>query len=128
MLTKSSQRKLETCHPELQELVNEYVKRGNKVQVVFGFRSKEEQDDVFKRGLSKLEWPNSKHNKNPSWAIDLAPLEADNSINWKDIDAFNKLGEDIKALAKELKIDIVWGGDWPSFKDRPHFELKTQKG
>jgi peptidoglycan L-alanyl-D-glutamate endopeptidase CwlK len=29
----------------------------------------------------------------------------------------------IKAAALEEKVPIVWGGDWRSFKDYPHFEL-----
>jgi peptidoglycan L-alanyl-D-glutamate endopeptidase CwlK len=29
----------------------------------------------------------------------------------------------MKAAAKELGVSIVWGGDWRTFKDGPHFEL-----
>lgn len=29
----------------------------------------------------------------------------------------------MKAAAKELGVLIVWGGDWTSFRDGPHFEL-----
>ena len=28
-----------------------------------------------------------------------------------------------KQAAKELKVPIVWGGDWRTFKDGPHIEL-----
>lgn len=36
----------------------------------------------------------------------------------------NKIAPHIKATAKKLGINIEWGGDWTSFKDYPHFELK----
>jgi peptidoglycan L-alanyl-D-glutamate endopeptidase CwlK len=29
----------------------------------------------------------------------------------------------MKTAAAELGVAIVWGGDWKSFKDGPHFEL-----
>jgi len=29
----------------------------------------------------------------------------------------------VKAAAKQLGVPIVWGGDWASFRDGPHFEL-----
>jgi peptidoglycan LD-endopeptidase CwlK len=29
----------------------------------------------------------------------------------------------MKQAAEELDVAIVWGGDWKSFPDGPHFEL-----
>ncbi|WP_295608673.1 M15 family metallopeptidase [uncultured Lamprocystis sp.] len=29
----------------------------------------------------------------------------------------------MKQAAKDLSLPLVWGGDWKSFKDGPHFEL-----
>jgi peptidoglycan L-alanyl-D-glutamate endopeptidase CwlK len=34
-----------------------------------------------------------------------------------------KIADAFKAAGKELKIPIVWGGDWKSFVDMPHVEL-----
>ena len=36
---------------------------------------------------------------------------------------YEQLGAAMKAAAKELGVPIVWGGDWPTFRDGPHFEL-----
>ena len=36
---------------------------------------------------------------------------------------YKELADVFKQKAKELNINIVWGGDWKSFKDCPHFEL-----
>ena len=30
----------------------------------------------------------------------------------------------MKQAAKELGVNIVWGGDWKSFKDGPHFQIE----
>ena len=35
-----------------------------------------------------------------------------------------QIAEHIKKCAVELEINIEWGGDWTSFKDMPHFQLK----
>jgi len=35
---------------------------------------------------------------------------------------FNELAVEFKKVAKELNINIVWGGDW-NFRDLPHFQL-----
>lgn len=37
---------------------------------------------------------------------------------------FPKIAAHIKATAKRLGYTVVWGGDWKSFVDKPHFELK----
>ena len=36
---------------------------------------------------------------------------------------YHKLAPVIKAAAANEKVAIVWGGDWRSFKDGPHWEL-----
>jgi peptidoglycan L-alanyl-D-glutamate endopeptidase CwlK len=33
------------------------------------------------------------------------------------------LASTVKAMAHALGIPLVWGGDWVSFVDCPHFEL-----
>ena len=53
-------------------------------------------------------------------AVDIAPYP----INWGDIKRFITLSEHIKKVAKELNINIAYGGDWKTFKDYPHYELK----
>jgi peptidoglycan L-alanyl-D-glutamate endopeptidase CwlK len=32
-----------------------------------------------------------------------------------------------KRAANELGVPIVWGGDWPKFRDGPHIELNRAK-
>jgi peptidoglycan L-alanyl-D-glutamate endopeptidase CwlK len=54
-------------------------------------------------------------------AIDFAPVVA-GKVTWK-WPAFHPIAAAFKQAAKELKVRIVWGGDWRTFKDGPHIEL-----
>jgi peptidoglycan LD-endopeptidase CwlK len=67
-----SKLKLQKLHPDLQRICIHLIKIYD-FQVLETFRDKESQDKAFKEGKSKLQYPNSKHNKLPSLACDLAP-------------------------------------------------------
>ncbi len=51
-------------------------------------------------------------------AVDLAPWP----ISW-DWDEFYPIADAMKQAADDLGVAIVWGGDWKSFPDAPHFQL-----
>ena len=114
---KKSLERLEQCHPDLQRIAHELIKEMD-VSVLCGHRGEKEQNAAFVAGNSKLTWPRSKHNKLPSFAVDLAPYP----INWKDIKRFNEMCDRIEIIAKKLGIKIRMGRDF-SFKDYPHLEL-----
>lgn len=121
-----SKAQLITAHPELQRLFREVIK-GYDCTVIQGYRGKEEQDEYFRTGRSKVEWPNSKHNKTPSLALDVAPYP----IDWNDINRFYHFGGYVKGVADQLDINVRWGGDWDgdndlndqTFMDLVHWEL-----
>lgn len=124
--SSKSKAQLLTCHPELQRLFREVIK-GYDCTIIQGHRGKEEQDEYFRTGKSKLEWPLSKHNKNPSLGVDVAPYP----IDWNDLNRFYHFGGYVKGVADQLDINIRWGGDWDgdndlndqTFNDLVHFEL-----
>ncbi len=58
-------------------------------------------------------------------AIDIAPY-IDGEIRW-DWPPFYKLAKAMKEAARELCVDLEWGGDWRTFKDGPHFQLSWEK-
>ena len=124
--SKKSQVKLKTCHPDLQRLFNEVIKQRD-CTVIQGWRSNEEQEEYYRTGKSKLRAGQSKHNKNPSLAIDVAPYP----IDWNNYRRFYHFGGYVKGIADSLNIPIRWGGDWDGdnnfkdqkFHDLPHFEL-----
>jgi peptidoglycan L-alanyl-D-glutamate endopeptidase CwlK len=117
-LSQKSRERLNTCDPRLIELIRE-VSTHMDITVICGFRGEAEQNAAFAKGNSKLQFPKSKHNRSPSLAVDVAPLPLD----WNNLGAFIKMGHIIKREARELNINIRWGGDFTSFKDYPHVEI-----
>lgn len=125
---KTSQARLNTCHPDLQKIMNEVIKIYD-FTVLEGHRSLEKQQEYFRQGNSKLDGINkkSKHQECPSLAIDICPYP----IDWKDLKRFYFLAGLVFAKADELDIKIRWGGSWNGslnfkenrFDDLVHFEL-----
>lgn len=89
-----------------------------KFIVTEGLRTKERQEQLVKQGASKT--MNSKHLIGK--AIDIAPI-VDGKVRW-DWPLFYPIADAMKKAAAELKAPLQWGGDWRSFRDGPHFELK----
>ncbi len=114
----SSLVKLYTCDRRLVDLCTEVIKKCD-FTILCGHRNREEQNQAFKTGHSRLQWPNSKHNTSPSQAIDLAPYP----INWGDINRFRELNFYMHEEAEKLGIKISWGGDFVKLKDYGHWEL-----
>ena len=73
LFSQTSKARLSTAHPDLQRLFNEVVKHWD-CTIVCGHRGKEEQDKAFAEGKSKVKWPNGRHNKLPSLAVDVMPI------------------------------------------------------
>lgn len=132
---KSSRTRLETCDPRLQEIFQEVVKHID-CSILQGVRSQEEQDEYFRTGRSKVQWPNSKHNilkeGDLSKAVDCAPYFSESPhIRWNDREAFILFAGFVRGVAAAKGYKIRWGGDWDSdlnmkehsFFDGPHFEI-----
>lgn len=110
---------LSEAHPDLQRLFNEVLKIAD-CTILCGYRGEWAQNDAYRSGRSKVQWPNSKHNMKPSLAVDVAPYP----INFSDIERFKSFAEVVKMCAKQLGIAVEWGGDW-AWKDYPHWQLKS---
>ena len=117
--------RLATCDSRLQSVCHAAIERID-FTVLCGFRNERDQNDAFERGFSKVKWPNGRHNKMPSQAVDLAPYP----INWSDIDRFKALAMVMLDEAKALGVKLRWGGDFnrnglsdDKFGDMPHFEI-----
>lgn len=96
-------------------------------RVLEGHRNQEKQDAAFEKGHSKLKWPNSKHNKLPCNAVDVAPYPVD----WKDRERMTYFAGFVVATGRQMGVKLRWGGDWDKdtevsdngFDDLVHFEL-----
>ncbi|MBK6881287.1 MAG: M15 family metallopeptidase [Elusimicrobia bacterium] len=115
---KRSKKELATAHPDLQRLFNAVIEKID-CAVICGHRGHADQDKAFAEGKSKLEWPNSKHNKVPALAVDVVPFP----IDWNDLARFDALAAVVKAEAKRLNIKVECGIDWKKFPDAPHYQV-----
>ena len=114
--SKSSQDKLDTCHPDLIRLFNEVVKRTD-CSILEGHRTMERQKELFRDGKSKT--LGSKHLTQPSVAVDVMPYP----IKWEDTLGQHKFAVTVLQTALEMGIKVKWGGTWRSFYDSPHYQL-----
>lgn len=134
--SKKSKERLLTCDPRLQRVL-EMAIQYTDFTVLCGSRTPDEQFELFKQGreFSNGKWvkvgstvtnidgktKKSMHNYTPSKAVDIAPYP----IDWNDLERFKSLAVVIKRCADACGVDLEWGGEWQSFKDFPHFELKV---
>ena len=124
MTLKLSQRSLDRMKGVDERLVN-VVKRAIEISevdfiVTEGLRTKERQAELMKAGATRT--MNSKHIVGK--AVDLAAV-VDGQVRW-DWPLYSKLATAMKRAAEILNVKIEWGGDWVTFKDGPHFQLKDQ--
>ena len=113
-----SKNNLKGVHPDLVKVVEKAITLTEiDFRVTEGLRSKARQIELVNNGASKT--LNSRHIT--GHAVDVVALIG-GSVRW-DWPLYDKIAKAFKQAAKELNIPIVWGGDWKSFKDGPHFEL-----
>jgi peptidoglycan L-alanyl-D-glutamate endopeptidase CwlK len=146
-LGKASLAKLDGVHPDLVRVVKHAAGIATPAQdftMVQGVRSAEECCVNWGKGrsatectshgvdakyalpsLGKVTWLanpfGSKHCRKGQYgeAVDMAPYP----IDWNDLGRFKALAVLMKKAAKAEGVAIVWGGDWKTSKDYPHFEL-----
>ena len=155
--SKRSIEQLNTLHPDLK-LVMEYAIKYSTIDFILveGHRSKEKQFELFKKGrkFSNGSWEivnskkvvtnidginlYSKHNFNPSKAVDIAVyIKGRYDLLYDEMHLSNIAGTIIGLSrylkSKELiKNEIIWGANWNNdgmilydhlFIDLPHFEI-----
>ena len=113
-----SKNNLKGVHPDLVKVVEKAITLTEiDFRVTEGLRSKTRQIELVNKGASKT--LNSRHIT--GHAVDVVALIG-GSVRW-DWPLYDKIAKAFKQASKELNIPIVWGGDWKTFKDGPHFEL-----
>ncbi len=126
-----SKQALQSTHPDLQKLAENVIQLGLfDFGVSCGHRSKKEQDKAYHEGRSALMWPNSKHNKVPSTAIDIV-LYVNGKVSWKNTNSWYMAIGVFRGVAATLGLSVRVGADWDgdfstsdqSFHDLPHIEL-----
>jgi peptidoglycan L-alanyl-D-glutamate endopeptidase CwlK len=117
-LSQRSKDRLTGVHPDLVKVIEEAIKDSPlDFSITEGLRTRERQKALFDAGKSQT--MNSRHLSGK--AVDIAVIR-EGEVTW-DFKYYQLVADHIKKVAKELEIELVWGGDWQSFKDGPHFEL-----
>ncbi len=117
-------RRLEDMHSliadKAQQLIEAAQAEGIEILVTNTLRSFEEQAELFAIGRTKPREKVTNAKSGEPWhnfglAFDVVPLVNGKAV-W-DSPFWNRIGE----LGKQ--VGLVWGGDFQSFKDKPHFEF-----
>lgn len=136
--SKTSLMRLNECHQDLITLFNEVIKEFD-CTICVGHRGEADQNKAFEQGLSQKRYPNSKHNKTPSLAVDVAPYSKKiGNIDWNNKNLMYYFAGYVLGVAYRLKKagkishDIICGADWNNDRDIKdqklidinHFEIK----
>lgn len=118
VFTPRSEKSLQGVHPDLVRVARRALELAQVDFIVTeGLRTRKRQEQLVAQGASKT--MNSRHLT--GHAIDVAPV-INGVVRW-DWPPFHDIAKAMKQSASELGVAIVWGGDWRTFKDGPHFEL-----
>ncbi len=120
-----------TLDPRLQHLCDDILQGYADISLLYGYRGKFEQNQLYRKGASKLRYPDSKHNSKPSLAVDIAPYPypIEETVLFG---ALGFLGGVATVLAVRAGVPLVWGGDWNQngsmvdnkFNDLYHLEIR----
>lgn len=150
--SKVSEARLMSCDARLIKVAREAIKHTD-FSVISGYRDEVTQNGHFTAGTSKVQWPNSKHNRAPSHAFDLAPFHRKygalfggekqleqiiresgkraSTVQSIILKEYYYLAGVVMVCAQNQGVQLRWGGDWDrdrdlfdqSFNDLGHFEL-----
>lgn len=124
----------DSLHPIVQErseqLVEMAAAKGIGILITDGFRSVEEQDQLYKKGrtvhgsiVTHAKGGESYHNF--GLAVDFAIKLPSGDVIWDMQYDGNGNGvtdwNEVADMAKDLGFE--WGGDWEGFKDYPHLQM-----
>ena len=137
--SNTSNERLNACDKKLQRVFRLAIEQSAiDFGIASGHRSVKQQQQLYAQGRTKpgnifthvdgIE-KKSKHNYNPSQAVDIYAWTGEASWDQKEL---CYLAGVIMGAAQSLNIDLRWGGNWDgdgqmisdqNFIDLPHFEL-----
>jgi len=137
---KFSQRSLNNLkgvHPDLVRVMNEAIKDTPiDFTITEGVRTVQRQQELYAQGRTKpgpvvtqVDGVKKKSNHQPKsdgygHAVDLYPY-FNGSVQVNAVNELKTIARHVVSVGMRLGIPVEWGGSWTSFKDYPHFELKS---
>jgi len=120
-LSARSEEHLAGVHADLVRVVRRAAEISELEFIVTeGLRTPARQRELVATGKSQTS--NSRHLT--GHAVDLCVV-IDGNANW-DFANYRTLADTMKSAAAQLGVPIVWGGDWKTLRDGPHFELNRK--
>lgn len=120
-LSKSSLDKLQGVKKPLVDVVKRAIELSEvDFGVSEGVRTLERQKALYKAKKSLT--MNSRHLTGD--AVDVFAW-INGYVDW-NFSNYEKISKAMFKAAKELGVEIEWGGNWKTFKDGPHFQLKRK--
>lgn len=125
-----SLRNLVGVHPDLRRVMDRALREAPFAFVVTeGLRTEALQRELVRIGASKT----LKSRHITGHAVDIVPfvdVDADGKVETEEMYSwplYGRLAPAVKAAAEAEGVALVWGGDWKSFRDGPHWELDRRK-
>lgn len=128
---KVTNEKIRKLHPKIRCAAKNFINEvestmGIQLRIIQGYRSYAEQDELYAQGRTKsgnriTNAKGGQSNHNFGLAIDVAEIK-DGKIDWFEQEV---ILPKVAPIGKKWGFD--WGGDWKSFKDKPHFEMMFGK-
>lgn len=109
---------------EARIFMDKVLSSGIKAKIISGTRTYDEQNILFKKGrfgnpgprVTNARGGQSNHNFCVAWDIGIFTKTGGYITDGKDYE---------KAANVGMLDTLEWGGNWHSFQDKPHFQLKT---
>ena len=124
LLMPRDHERLQGVHQDLVRVIM-LARRHTPFIVLEGLRTPERQAKLVAAGASRT--MNSRHLTGHAvdlgyWLDDGDGRVENGEVRW-DWPLYRQQAAAMKAAAAQLGVKIIWGGDWKSFPDGPHFEL-----
>jgi peptidoglycan L-alanyl-D-glutamate endopeptidase CwlK len=113
----------EHVQPYARALVHKAASNGLTIKVISSLRTYEEQDALYAKGRSKpgkivTNARGGYSNHNFGIAFDIGVFDGDDFI--PESPAYAAVG------GFGLELGLEWGGNWKTFQDEPHFQLRPK--
>lgn len=132
-LSDTSRKRLEGIKPILITIIEDAIKTSPidfGIPQDGGLRSAARQNSMYAQGRTDMSKPKitnadgykkiSRHQSGEAFDI---YAYVDGKASW-NINHLTTIARHIQKVAKTHGIDLEWGGDWISFKDYPHFQIR----
>ncbi len=126
-LSKTSQQRLKGVNPKIIEIIElalTITKIDFGIPEYGGLRDKAEQNDLFKRKLSKADGYDKSSIHQSGNAFDIYAY-INGGASWDKL-YLTTVAAAILQASSLLGYKLSWGGLWSNFIDLPHFQLEEQ--